>query len=254
MDDFVARDEDVEEELDEEEEASVHVGPNNPFHDDDIEDDGDDSEFLTGAKILEIMKKRGLTGMHHSLTFDAFEQQIWSNSLGAMMRSAFYRAYLRDHLKGFVGNCGHGGSRVVAEFHKKFMSVMEGGRNHMEDVQIRRVLGRYPREDTCDCCHLPRMLSGFWEVTMGAERFIWEFGSVCEGALLRVAAVYNAFRWIERPDDGQQHGGFVFMQCELGVHDFSMHAAPAVKERALAKFRNLLVNLPPDRPTYGKKK
>jgi hypothetical protein len=222
----------------------------------DIEDDesAHESRESIRKKVRSAISKDGITNMHESLNFAAFEQQIWATSYASMMNSQFYTRYLNWTLHKVVKNLGNGSSRSVAAFHRSFIRVMEGGDGHMEEVQITRQNNVWPYKGTCSCCNAPRMLTHFWVVTMGNERIQWQFGCVCAEALEKVAEVYNAFRWLERPDDGYTNRGFAFLTNPFGTIDFGRRASHDTKTRALAKFRAVLCNLATDSPFRAMKK
>jgi hypothetical protein len=93
---------------------------------------------------------------------------------------------------------------------------------------------------------MPRFLTKMWTVTLGGVTWRWLFGEICEEALFKAAAVYNAFRWLERPDYGKTHRGFSMFTSPIGTNQFTLDADKDVKTKAYARFRKLLRNVAVD--------
>jgi hypothetical protein len=150
--------------------------------------------------------------------------------------------------------CGNGNMVDVAEFHKRFIYIMEGGMEHIEDVYIERDETTPTYTGKCDCCNQQRVISKHWRVIIGDQRFTWHFGQICEGALIKVAALYNALKWIERPEEGENHRGFGILPYSLGAHSLHKHAPIQDKTKALSRLKKIIVNMAADPVKhYGKR-
>lgn len=207
---------------------------------DEDDEDGDSGETIRD-QINEAIYGKNNSTMDETLSFGAFDDFVWDSTFHSILQSPFYCKKLRDKIITAINSRGNGGFAGVMDFHRKFLEILEAGQNHRDRVQIERVYVSSVREGKCDCCIQKRQITSRWRISINDEPpFYWSFGEVCQNALIKIVAIYNAFLWLSRPHCGESNHGFVIGSNELGITQFGWKTPIEMRKKAHEAFREIV--------------